>query len=45
MILKNSKDINLDNEADRSIKIFEKSIIEKEKRTLKTVSLTAMVPI
>ena len=35
MILKNSKDINLDNEDDRSIKIFEKSNYREREEDIK----------
>ena len=37
MILENSKDINLDNEDDRSMKIFEKSYYRDRKEDIKDI--------
>ncbi|UNC91193.1 hypothetical protein [Candidatus Contubernalis alkaliaceticus] len=39
MILKNSKDISLDNEDDRSIKIFEKSNYRNREKDIKDIIL------
>ena len=39
MILKNSKDINLDNEDDRSMKIFEKSNYRDREEDIKDITL------